>query len=62
MNNEEKARVYDDLLRENDFYSRKISRLKSEHTSNIPPHVQKEIDEAQFKISVIVGKLENLFR
>lgn len=62
MTNEQKAKVYDDLLRENDFYSRKISKLKSEYSTNIPPHVQKEIDDAQVKISIIVGKLENLFR
>ena len=62
MTNEQKAKAYDDLLRENDFYSRKISKLKSEYSPNIPPNIQKEIDEAQAKISMIVGKLESLFR
>lgn len=62
MTNEQKAKVYDDLLRENDFYARKISRLKSEYVGNIPEDIQKQIDEAQKQISIIVGKLENLFR
>jgi hypothetical protein len=62
MTNEQKARVYDDLLRENDFYARKISKLKSDYAPNIPDNVQREIDEAQKQITLIVGRLENLFR
>ena len=46
MTNEQKARVYDELLRENDFYARKISKLKSEYVTNIPDNIQREIDPA----------------
>lgn len=62
MNNQQKAQMYDDLLRENDFHARKISKLKSEHASNIPEHIQTEINASEKKIAELVFKLENLFR
>jgi hypothetical protein len=62
MTNEEKARVYDELLRENDFYTRKISKLKSEYSPNIPQNIQEEINKLEYQISLIVGRLESLFR
>ena len=62
MNNQQKAQMYDDLLRENDFYARKISKLKSEYSPNIPANIQNEINEAERKIANLVFKLENLFR
>jgi hypothetical protein len=62
MNNQQRAQMYDDLLRENDFLARKISKLKSEYAPNIPAHVQVEINESERKIANLVLKLENLFR
>jgi hypothetical protein len=62
MNNQQKAQMYDDLLRENDFHARKISKLKSEYAPNIPEHIQAEINVSERKISELVFKLENLFR
>lgn len=62
MTNEQKAMAYDMLIYESDKLQRINSKYKSEYTGNIPPHIQKEINENDVKISVIVGKLENLLR
>ena len=62
MDNAQKAQYYDDLLRESDIYQRRNSKLKSEFATNIPPHIQKEIDFNNKKIAELVGKLESLFR
>jgi len=61
MTNQEKAKIYDDLLLENDYLTRKISKLKSEYAPNIPQNIQEEINQLEYKISLIVGKLERLF-
>ena len=62
MTNDQKAQVYDDCVRSVEIIQRKISKLKSEHVTNIPPHVQKEINEGEKQIAVFVGRLENLLR
>jgi flagellar biosynthesis chaperone FliJ len=62
MENQEKAKIYDNLIYESDYLQRVNSKLKSEYTGNIPENVQKQIDENNAKIAIIVGKLENLFR
>ena len=62
MNNEQKAILYDDLLRESDRLQRINSKLKSEYVTNIPANIQKQIDENNAKIALLVGKLENLLR
>jgi len=62
MTNEQKAIYYDELLRESDKLQRINSKLKSEYVTDIPPHVQKIIDENNGKIALLVTKLENLLR
>ena len=58
MNNQDKAIIYDNCLRESDALQRTNSKLKSEWAGNIPPHVQEQID----RIAELVSKLESLFR
>lgn len=60
MNNQEKADMYDELLRESDKLQRINSKLKSEYVTNIPVNIQQQIDENNTKISKLVKKLENL--
>ena len=62
MNNAEKAKIYEDCVRESDHLQRINSKIKSEYAGNIPPHLQAEINKNEVRISVLVGKLENLFR
>ena len=62
MNNQEKAMLYENLLRESDRLQRENSKLKSEYAGNIPPNIQAVIDENNRKISIVVGRLESLFR
>ena len=62
MTNEQKAIVYDECLRESDRLQRENSKLKSEHTGNITPELQKIIDKNNKRITEIVTKLESLFR
>ena len=62
MDNQEKAMVYDNCLRESDRLQREISKLKSEYAGNIPPDVQQKIDEKTKRIAVLVNRLENLFK
>ena len=62
MTNQEKAKMYDEIIRQTDALQRKNSKLKSEYAGNIPENVQREINENEYKISVLVGKVENLFR
>lgn len=61
MNQEEKARIYDECLRESDMLQRANSKLKSEHVNNITPAVQQIIDRNNQRISELVTKLESLF-
>lgn len=61
MTNEEKSVVYDNCLRESDHLQRINSKLKSEYVGNIPPHIQKQIDDNNNRIAVLVKRLENLF-
>ena len=62
MTNQEKAMVYDQLIRESDKIQRENSKLKSEYTANIPSNIQRVIDENNSRIAVLVGRLENLFK
>lgn len=61
MTNEEKAKIYDELLRQSDILQRKNSKLKSEYIGNIPPNIQEEIDKNNNQIAFLVKKLEGLF-
>lgn len=62
MTNEEKAIIYDQLIRESDFLQRKISKLKSEYAGNMPDDVEKTIQECNSRIALLVNRLENLFK
>ena len=62
MNNQEKAYIYDQCLRDSDRLQRENSKLKSDYAGNIPPDIQKIIDQNNAKIAVLVGRLENLFK
>jgi hypothetical protein len=62
MNNQDKAMVYDNCLRESDALQRANSKLKSEYVGNIPPHIQEQINRNDKKIAELVSKLENLFK
>lgn len=62
MNTEEKAQIYDNLIRESDMLQRTNSRLKSEYVGNIPPNIQEQIDANNAKIAILVGRLEDLLR
>jgi hypothetical protein len=61
MTNEQKAIVYDDCIRESERLQRINSKIKSEHTTNIPQNLQEEIDRNNVKIDLLVKKLESLF-
>lgn len=61
MTNEEKAIVYDDCIRESERLQRINSKIKSEHTTNIPQNLQEEIDRNNVTIDFLVKKLESLF-
>ena len=62
MSNTEKARIYDDCLRESDRLQREVSKLKSEYSPNIPQHIQTKINENNAKIAQLVTRLESLFK
>ena len=61
MNNEEKAIIYDNCLRESDRLQRENSKLKSQYVGNIPQQIQEQIDRNNSRIAVLVNRLENLF-
>lgn len=62
MDNQEKAMIYDNCIRESDKLQRENSKLKSEYVSNIPPHIEKQIKDNDARIAVLVNRVENLFR
>lgn len=61
MTQQEKAMVYDQLIRESDILQRENSKLKSEYVGNIPPDIQNLITKNDNRISELVRKLESLF-
>jgi hypothetical protein len=61
MTNQEKGILYDQYLRESDALQLANSRLKSQYVLNIPPQIQKIIDENNAKIGIIIKRLENLY-
>lgn len=62
MTQEEKATMYDNLIRESDYLQNINSKYKSHYVINIPPEIQAEIDQNNHKIAILVKKLESLFR
>lgn len=61
MTNDEKARLYDECLRESDKLQRENSKLKSEYMVNIPDNIQKQIDNNKARIDLLVKRLHSLF-
>jgi hypothetical protein len=62
MTNQDKAALYEELIRESDALQRANSKLKSEYVTNIPPNIQQIIEANDKKIATIVGKFEQLMR
>ena len=62
MTQQEKAIVYDQLIRENDILQRENSKLKSEYATNIPLNIQKIIESNDARMAVLVRRLESLFK
>lgn len=62
MNNQDKAVIYDNCLRESDMLQRQNSKLKSEYAGNIPHNIQEQINKNDKRIAELVSKLENLFK
>ena len=62
MNNQDKAMVYDNCLRESDALQRQNSKIKSEYAGNIPPQLQEQININDKRIAELVLKLESLFK
>ncbi len=61
MTNEDKAKLYDECIRESDRLQRENSKIKSEHAGNIPSHLEHIIRVNEARIAVLVRKLEGLF-
>lgn len=61
MNNEQKGIIYDDCIRESDRLQRINSKIKSENVGNIPPDLQRVLNENDAKIAFLVNKLNSLF-
>jgi hypothetical protein len=61
MNNDQKAKIYDECIRESDHLQRENSRIKSQHAGNIPPQLQEVINKNDKRISELVKVLEGLF-
>lgn len=62
MDNNQKAAIYDECVRESDRLQRENSKIKSEYATNIPQHLQEVINRNDIRIAVLVGKLEGLFK
>ncbi len=62
MNNQQKALIYDEYLRQSDILQRENSKIKSEFAGNIPPQLQEKIRVNEGKIADLVVKLEDLIR
>lgn len=62
MTNQQKAQLYDQLVRESDVLQRANSKLKSEYVTNIPANIQQIIDSNNKKIATIIGQFEQLMR
>ena len=61
MNREEKARLYDEYVRESDRLQREISKIKAEHIFDIPMDKQEIINKNNAMIEVLVKNLERLY-
>lgn len=61
MTKEEKARLYDEYIRESDKLQRENSKIKSQYVINIPENMQQIIDRNNNRLDVLVKNLEKLF-
>lgn len=61
MTREDKARLYDEYIRESDRLQRENSKIKSEYVINIPPNMQEIIDRNNARLDVLVKNLERLY-
>jgi hypothetical protein len=61
MNREDKARLYDEYVRESDILQREISKIKSEYVFEFPTDKQEIIDRNNARIEVLVKNLERLY-
>lgn len=61
MTREDKARLYDEYIRESDRLQRENSKIKSEYVFNIPPNMQEIIDRNNARLDVLVKNLERLY-
>jgi hypothetical protein len=61
MTREDKARLYDEYIRESDRLQRENSKIKSEYVINIPPNMQEIIDRNNARLDVLVKNLESLY-
>lgn len=59
MNQEEKARVYDDLIREGDKVNRRISQIKT--NVNRTPEAERELNKLKETLSKLEVRMEQLF-
>ncbi len=62
MTTQEKAIIYDQCIRESDILQRENSKLKSQYVFNIPAEIEKQINENNARINVLVKRLESLFK
>lgn len=62
MNNNDKAKLYEQYVSEANFLQQQISKLKSQYVINIPEHIEKLIEENKQKIRQLEIKLNNLYR
>jgi hypothetical protein len=61
MNREDKARLYDEYIRESDILQRENSKIKSEHVFNVPQNMQVILDRNNARLDVLVKSLERLY-
>ena len=60
--NENKAMLYDDIIRAADRLERENSRLKSQYPINMPTEVSETIERNQQQLVILENKLKALFR
>jgi len=61
MNREDKARLYDEYVRESDILQRENSKIKSEYVFNVPQNMQEILDRNNSRLDVLVKNLEKLY-
>lgn len=62
LSNDEKAKLYDEYVRQSENLQRENSKIKSQFAGNIPVDKQEILDSNNRNIDSIVKKLQDLFR